>query len=156
MLRILRKTKAYVASIIALVVGIVLGGYLFSDTQPRSFLALHRCGGTCMQPKDLAGLMASIGIQKFPALIPSVVLETEKTIVVEHPAPEARLHYLIFPKKDIRNIAEVSTADEEYLLDVVRVAGELARGKNLTRYRLITNGTGFQGVTYLHFHLIAQ
>lgn len=151
-----RNSKAFLVILLALLLGVVTGGYLFSDTQPRSFLALHRCEDRCLQPKELAGLLASVGIQKLPLLIPSVVVETEKTVVIEHPAPEARIHYLIFPKKDIRNIAEVSEADGEYLVDAFSVVRGIVEEQKLIRYRVVTNGQGYQGVTYLHFHLIAQ
>ena len=152
----LRKSKAFLLIPLPLLMGVVIGGYLFSDTQPRSFLALHKCQGTCLQPKELAGLLTSVGIQKLPALIPSVVAETEKTVVVEHPATEARIHYLIFPKKDFKNISDVTESDGEYLVDAFRVVREIVREKNLVKYRVVTNGPGYQGVTYLHFHLIAQ
>src|SRR5215207_4636846 len=102
----LRKLKPLVLILLTLLVGIVIGGYLFSDSQPRSFLAIHKCQNACLQPNEFVGLLASVGIQKFPMLIPSVRAETEKTVVIEHPAPEARIHYLIFPKKDIKNIAD--------------------------------------------------
>jgi len=140
----------------SLVVGVILGGYLFSDTRPRSFLALKRCEGTCLQANELLGLAASVGVQKFSALAPSVVKETDKTIVINHPRPQARLHYLVIPKKDFKNIADVSDADGEYLLDALKVAGVIIRENNLTNYRLTTNGPGYQGVTYLHFHLTAN
>ena len=155
-MHLLRKARSYLPILVALLIGVILGGYLFSNTQPRSFLALHRCQNACLQPKELVGVLTSVGIQKVPLLIPSVVLETEKTVVIEHPAPEARIHYLIFPKKDIRNIADVSESDGEYLMDAFRVVREIVKEKNLERYRLITNGPGYQGVTYLHFHLMAQ
>jgi histidine triad (HIT) family protein len=140
----------------ALLVGVILGGYLFSNTRPRSFLALNSCQGTCLQANELLGLATSVGIQKFSALAPAVVKETDKTIVLEHPSPQARIHYLLIPKKDMKNIADVSEADREYLFDAIKVAGEIIREKNLTNYRLTTNGPGYQGVTYLHFHLTAD
>ena len=43
----------------ALVVGVILGGYLFSDTRPRSFLALNKCEGTCLQANELLALRRS-------------------------------------------------------------------------------------------------
>ena len=88
--------------------------------------------------------------------MPAVVMETDHTIVVEHPAPEARLHYLIIPKKDIKNIAEASEEDKEYLVDVFRVVSHIVKEQRLERYRVITNGAGYQTATYLHFHLTAQ
>lgn len=150
------KARVIVLMLTALVIGVVLGGYLFSDTRPRSFLALNKCEGTCLQAKELLGLLTSVGVQKFGALAPSVVKETEKTLVIEHPSPQARLHYLVIPKRDIKNIGELSDADGEYLLDAFKSVREIVRENNLTNYRLITNGPGYQGVTYLHFHLMAN
>jgi histidine triad (HIT) family protein len=152
----LTKPRVMALMLAALVIGVILGGYLFSNSRPRSFLALNNCGGTCFQANELLGLAASVGIQKFSALAPSVVKETDKTIVIEHPRPEARIHYLVIPKKDIKNIAEVSDADADYLMDAIKVAGEIIREKNLSNYRLLTNGPGNQTVTYLHFHLMAN
>ena len=104
----------------------------------------------------MLGLAASVGVQKFSALAPSVVKETDKTIVMEAPGPHAGVHYLLIPKKDLRNIADVSDADREYLLDALKVAGEIIREKNLSNYALTTNGPGYQTATYLHFHLTAN
>lgn len=150
------RVKVIGSMLAALVLGVILGGYLFSDSRPRSFLALNKCEGTCLQANELLGLMTSVGVQRFSALSPSVVKETDKTIVIEHPSPQARIHYLVIPKKDVKNIAELTDADNEYLIDAFKVAGEIIREKNLTAYRLMTNGPGYQGVTYLHFHLMAN
>ena len=150
------KLKIILLILATLVVGVTLGGYLFADTRPRSVLALNKCEGTCLQANELLGLLASVGIQRFPALAPSVIKETDKTIVIEHPSPQARIHYLVIPKKDFKNIGDLSDADSEYLIDVFKVVQEIIKERNLTNYRLITNGPGYQGVTYLHFHLMAN
>lgn len=150
------KIKLAVLMLSVLGLGVILGGYLFSDTRPRSFLALNRCEGTCLQANELLGLATSVGLQRFSALAPAVVKETDKTIVLDFPGPHAGVHYLLVPKKDLRNIADVSNADREYLLDTLKVAGEIIREKSLTNYVLATNGPGYQGVTYLHFHLTAN
>ncbi|MEP6569229.1 MAG: HIT domain-containing protein [Acidobacteriota bacterium] len=151
-------TRARVAVLVlaALLVGVIVGGYLFSDTRPRSFLALRSCGGTCFQANELFGLAASVGVQKFGTLGPSIMKETDKTLVIEHPNPQAPVHYIIIPKKDLKNFADVSDADGAYLLDAFKVAGEIIREKNLTNYRITTNGPGYQSATYLHFHLTAN
>ena len=149
------RVRLIVLMLAALLVGVILGGYLFSDTRPRSFLALNRCEGTCLQANELLGLAASVGLQRFTRLAPSVVKETDKTIVMESPGPHAGVHYLLIPKKDLRNIADVSDADREYLLDTLKVAGEIIREKKLNNYALTTNGPGYQTATYLHFHLTA-
>jgi len=57
---------------------------------------------------------------------------------------------------NIKNIAELSDSDNEYLIDAFKVVREIIREKNLTDYRLTTNGPGHQTATYLHFHLTAN
>ena len=152
----MKKSRAIALMLAALIVGVIVGGYLFSDSRPRSFLALNHCNGSCLKPNDLLGLVASVGIQRFGGFVPSVVKETDKTIVIRSPSPQARIHYLVIPKKDIKDIASVSDADADYLLDAVKVAGEIIREQNLSNYRLTTNGPGYQTMTYLHFHLTAN
>ena len=135
--------------------GVVSGGYLFSDSRPRSFLAFNRCE-KCLGTTELIGLMASVGIQKTGGAIPFKVMETDKTIVIRHPLSKMRIHYVIIPKKDIRDVGDLSAEDTDYLIDMYAVATELIRKERLSRYRLYTNGPGYQAVGYLHFHLIAN
>jgi len=146
------KLKRISSSILLVIFGIILGGYLFSNSRSRSFLAFDECQN-CMQPNELLGLVASIGIQKAPGLIPSVVLETDKTIVINHPTPSAEHHYVIFPKKDIKNVGEIADEDQQYLTDIYAVTTELIRKSSISEYRMWTNGPGTQIVSYLHFHL---
>ena len=149
------KLKGTLWSLLLLSIGVVIGGYLFSQSQPRSLLAINRCQD-CLSAKDLAGLLASAGIQKLPDLIPFVVFETDKTIVIRNPLTTAYVDYIIFPKKDIRNIGEINKEDSSYLIDAYSVARYIIDKEKLTNYQFYTNGPGFQHVTYLHFHLLAQ
>ena len=149
------KVKIFLLTLFSTCTGVLIGGYLFSKSQPRSFLALNRCQN-CLSFEDLLGLMASIGIQRFPKFVPSVVFETDKTVVIKHPLPLSRIHYVIVPKKDIKNIGEISEADSPYLVDVFSVARSIIEKEALLNYRLSSNGPGFQDVTYLHFHLVGD
>lgn len=133
--------------------GIVIGGYFFSRSQPRSLLALNRCED-CMSPEDLAGLLASVAIQRMPGIIPFIAFETDKTIAIKLPLQKTRIHYVIIPKKDIKNIGELSGDDSSYLTDIFLVARQIIEKEKLTRYRIYTNGPSYQDVTYLHFHLV--
>jgi histidine triad (HIT) family protein len=148
-------------SVVALVglfflLGIVVGGYLFHSSRPRSFIALNNCQGTCLNSNELMGLLTSVGMQRFTGLAPKVVKETDKTIVIEHPQPLARLHYLVIPKKDFKNVADLDETGRDYLVDAFAVMGKIIREKNLVNYRVTTNGPGYQTMTYLHFHLMAD
>jgi len=141
--------------LLSMCVGIVIGGYLFSQSQPRSILSIKECQN-CFSRADLFGLIASVGIQKFNALTPLGVFETDKTVVIRHPLSTEQNHYIIIPKKDIKNIEEISDTNAQYLIDAYLVARRIIEEKKLSRYRFYTNGPGFQDITYLHFHLVAE
>ncbi|HTT13260.1 MAG TPA: HIT domain-containing protein [Burkholderiaceae bacterium] len=134
--------------------GVAAGGYLFSNSQPRSFLALTDCVA-CYRPNDLAGLLVSAGIQRAPYLVPHVVMESDRCIAIEHPFPRTRTHFVVFPKKDIRNIADIAQGDEPYVLDCLGMIRALVLEHGLRNYRVVTNGPDLQDVTYLHFHLVS-
>ena len=151
----MKKFKIILLVSISVCVGILIGGYLFSQSQTRSFLAINRCQ-SCLTHEDLLGLLASVQIQKFSGLMPFKVFETDKTVVIKHPFSSDRIHYVIIPKKDIKNIGEISEADAQYLTDAFFVARWIIEREKLSKYRLCTNGPGSQDVTYLHFHLVAE
>ena len=147
------RWKGVGLSLFSLFVGVVVGGYLFDQSQPRSFLSINHCDH-CLNAKDLAGLLTSVGVHKMPGLIPSVVFESEKTIVIKNPRPESRFDYILIPKKDIKNIGDLTEEDAPYLIDVYLVARTIVEKEKVSNYRLFTNGPGFQDATYLHFHLL--
>ena len=151
----MKKFKIIFLLLISICVGILIGGYLFSQSQPRSFLAINRCQN-CLSHEDLLGLLASVQIQKFSGLMPFKVFETDKTVVIKLPFSSHRLHYVIIPKKDIKNIGEISEADARYLTDAFFVARWIIEQEKLSEYRFYTNGPGSQDVTYLHFHLVTE
>ncbi|WP_366481297.1 HIT domain-containing protein [Rhodoferax sp.] len=140
---------------ITFAVGIALGGWLFSRTIPRSFLAASTCESSCYKPNDLVGLLASAVIQQTSNLIPSVG-ESNECVAVKHPRPEGRVHLVFFPKRDVRNILELQPEDSPYVLGCFALARELAKREGVLNYRLYTNGPALQHVTYLHFHFVAK
>ena len=150
------KLKKILMAILYLGVGIIIGGYLFSETQPRSFLALNRCDKICFQPQELIGLVNSVIVQKFPSLMPQVVIETDKSIAIKHPFPQSPIHYVVFPKRDIKNFGQLADGDQEYLIDTFAVLSQLIKQDNLKEYQITTNGPDYQETTYLHFHLRAE
>jgi histidine triad (HIT) family protein len=79
-----------------------------------------------------------------------------RQFVIEHPSPHARIHYIVVPKRDIKSIGELSDSDAEYLADVFKVISDIVREKNLVDYQVVTNGPGYQSVSYLHFHLTGR
>ena len=109
-----------------------------------------------LKPMIYLGLLSAAAIQNVPGIIPSVVLETDKTIAIKHPVPQSPVHFVVFPKRDIKNLGEISEEDQKYLLDALNVLAQLIRENDLKNYKVITNGPQNQITTYLHFHLRAE
>ena len=137
---------------VSFAIGFFAGSLFFSGVQPRSVLAIHHCEH-CLRPSELAGLAGAVIVTKLPNFLPQIVIETDKTVAIVHPTSPNKNHYVIFPKKDIKNIGDLSTEDQEYIVDMFAVINELIRMKSLKSYRVWTNGPENQDVTYLHFHL---
>lgn len=150
------KPKIICLVIVGFVVGMVVGGYLFRGVLPRSFLALDQCQGTCLQSNELLGLLASAGIQNLDGVVPFVAKETDKTLVLNHPFPQKRIHYVVIPKKDIKDIGSLTPEDQVYLQDAFATMATMIKEQDLTNYRIITNGPGYQQATRLHFHLLSE
>jgi len=148
------RRRKWAVWLLIFLLGFTAGGYAMRDVQPRSFLAADRCNH-CWSPSEIAGLVGAIVMQRAPGLVPLVVLETDRTIAIRLPtmsrAPE---HFVIVPKRDIRDAAHVAQGDEPYLADAFAVIGQLVRDRGMRHYHVISAGPGEQSVAYLHFHLV--
>lgn len=133
--------------------GVVVGGFAFVNSQPRSFLAVSNCSSSCYRPNDFLGLLASAGIQAAPGLLPNIVRQTDKCVAIAHPFPESRFHFVLFPKKDIKDIADIGVEDQPFVMDCFAVMRDLVSTHHLRQYKVVTNGPRLQDITYLHFHL---
>lgn len=153
-MRGLRRFGIFLLCLVLFLGGVALGGYLFRGTQPRSFLSPERCRERCWDQAELLGLIGSVIVQRNPKLLPNVLYETDKSVAIDYPLDHIGNHFVVIPKKDIRNIGEVSEGDEAYLLDAFAVIGQLAKDRNIRSYRVVTYGPERQDVSYLHFHLV--
>jgi hypothetical protein len=148
--------KTIVASLAVFAAGVACGGYLFAQTIPRSFLEVGSCQERCYKPNELAGLVASVAILRATSLVPGVVLESDTCLAIQYPKPEAKVHYVLFPKHDTRNITTLTPEDSRYVLGCFALARELVARDKLQAWRLQTNGPALQDIAYLHFHLIGH
>jgi histidine triad (HIT) family protein len=148
---------------IATIVFSVAGGFLFGAA------SIHRPIPTApvelpparspWNPKDVMGLIGSVGIRALAGrleTLPLVVLETDRTFALTVSTAKTKFHYVLVPKKDIRDISEISAEDEPYLTDLFLTARQLVEKEGLHDYRIYTNGPGRQSVGYLHFHLVGK
>ena len=148
--------KKIAFTLVIFAIGVVCGGYLFSQSVPRSFLAVGNCQNRCYKPNEIAGLIMSAAILRAPFLIPSIVLESDTCLAIRHPKPHARIHYVLFPKHDTKDITTLTPVDSPYVLGCFALARDLVLRDKLQAYRLYTNGPELQEIAYLHFHLIAE
>ena len=141
---------------LTLLLGVLIGGFLFSKSIERSFLAVQSCDEECLQLKDIAGLLGSLGIQHAPTLLPFFEAQSEECVAVRHPKPEGRFHLIFLPKRDVRNVLELTTEDIPFLVGCLALAREQVANAGIRNYRVVTNGPELQHVTYFHFHVIAK
>jgi diadenosine tetraphosphate (Ap4A) HIT family hydrolase len=145
--------KSVVTGAALFFVGVGCGGYLFSKSLPRSFLPMIACGDHCYGKEEIAGLLVSAAVLRVPSLIPEVVLESDTCVSFRYPELQSRSHYLLFPKRDVKNIAMLTPEDIPYVVGCLAMVRQLVQRDNLQSYVVLTNGPGKQDVAYLHFHL---
>jgi histidine triad (HIT) family protein len=97
--------------------------------------------------------------------IPSkIIKETEYILVIKDLHPKAPYHYLIIPKKHIINLNYLEELDSHYLLDVAKIAKQIAidiqKEKGLSgpaSFNLISNNgaDAGQSVFHMHWHFLA-
>jgi len=90
---------------------------------------------------------------KAPDLIPAKILERDHTIVFKHPFPSYNTHYVLVPKKDVKDIGNLSSEDKEYIVGLHASTASIIAEKDYHSYKFWSNGRGIQAVNYLHFHL---
>jgi histidine triad (HIT) family protein len=92
--------------------------------------------------------------KKIPA---KIVYEDDQCLAFADVNPQAPLHLLIIPRKEIRTHADVTEADEHLLGHLHLVAAKLAAKLNVEGYRLVLNcnESAGQTVPHLHLHLMA-
>ena len=83
--------------------------------------------------------------------------ETPTLIAFHHPRPSYPVHILLIPKRAIPDVAALTPADADFMLDLFAAVRGLVVDLNLAPggYRLITNAGPNQAVPQLHFHLVA-
>jgi histidine triad (HIT) family protein len=83
--------------------------------------------------------------------------ETATLIAFCHPRPAYPVHILIVPRRAIPTLAELTSADAPFLVDLFQVVQEMVAELHLDQagYRLIANGGKYQDFPHLHFHLVS-
>jgi histidine triad (HIT) family protein len=86
-----------------------------------------------------------------------IVYEDDQCLAMRDIAPQAPVHLLLIPKREIASIDALAQDDAALLGHLWLVIRNLARQMKLDRgYRVVVNcgGEGGQTVDHLHFHLL--
>ena len=87
-----------------------------------------------------------------------IVFENERIVAFRDIAPKAPTHIVVIPKKEIVNVADLSTEDQALIGEIFLVIKDLAEKEGVAEsgYRVVTNSgsEGGQEVLHLHFHLL--
>ncbi|MDE2635086.1 MAG: histidine triad nucleotide-binding protein [Chloroflexota bacterium] len=103
----------------------------------------------------MSTIFSKIIAKEIPA---DIVYEDELVLAFRDIAPQAPVHILIIPKKEIPTANDVKAADEAVLGRLFMVAARIARDEGIAQngYRLIVNCNedGGQEVFHLHMHIL--
>jgi histidine triad (HIT) family protein len=85
------------------------------------------------------------------------VFENDRILVIKDKYPQAPVHLLIMPKKEISNLQALGREDLGLVTEMILVAQQMARQFGIEEgYRLMTNNgeEGGQVIFHFHFHLL--
>ncbi len=103
----------------------------------------------------MSTIFSKIIAREIPA---DIVHEDELCLAFRDVNPQAPVHILIIPKKDIPRVAASTAADEPLLGHLIYVAQTVAKQESLhdTGFRLVINNgrDGGETVPLLHVHLL--
>ena len=90
-------------------------------------------------------------------MLPGLIEESDTCLAIEHPKPQrgSKHHLVLFPKADIKNIAEVAEIDSPYVFGCFALVRRIKERFEIKNYKVETNGPERQHLSYLHFHLIS-
>lgn len=103
----------------------------------------------------MSTIFSKIIAKEIPA---DIVYEDDLVLAFRDIAPQAPVHILIIPKKEIPTANDVEAADEAVLGRLFTTAAQIARDEGIAKqgYRLIVNCNedGGQEVFHLHMHIL--
>ena len=87
-----------------------------------------------------------------------IIFEDELSIIIEDISPQAPLHYLAIPKKEIIGISDLDNKDNEIIGHLMLTIKKQMQNINVSDYRLVINNgsEAWQTVFHLHIHILAN
>ena len=84
-----------------------------------------------------------------------ILFENDKILAFRDISPQAPVHFLVIPKKEIRTINDINEEDRSLIGELFIVAKEIAKKEGISEegYRTIFNCNEHGGQTVYHIHL---
>ncbi|MGL4403460.1 MAG: histidine triad nucleotide-binding protein [Fusobacteriaceae bacterium] len=103
----------------------------------------------------MASLFTKIINREIPA---TIVFENDKVIAIKDINPQATIHILVIPKKEIPTLNDISSEDRELIGDIFLAIRDITKDLGIDKegYRVIANCNHFGGqeVFHLHYHIL--
>jgi len=103
----------------------------------------------------MSTIFSKIIAKEIPA---NIVYEDDQCLAFRDVNPQAPVHILVIPKKEIPRLAEAMVEDELLLGHLIMTAQSVARKEGLhdTGFRIVINNghDGGETVSHLHVHLL--
>ncbi|VDM27229.1 unnamed protein product [Hydatigera taeniaeformis] len=99
-------------------------------------------------------IFGKIARKEIPA---KFLYEDDQCVAFDDISPQAPTHFLVIPKKPIKQLDSATEDDESLLGHLLLVAKKVAAQKNLAKgYRVVINNgrEGCQSVYHLHLHVV--
>ncbi len=102
-----------------------------------------------MQKQDC--IFCKIVVDKLPS---SKIAENDDVLVIKDLYPKAPIHYLILPKKHVRDISQLNEEDAHIASKLLLMAQKLSeKDEQHAQFRLISNNGPLAGQCVFHIHL---
>lgn len=88
-----------------------------------------------------------------------IVYEDDRVLVFKDINPQARVHLLVIPKKEIVNLFDLKPEDKDLMAHMMLLLPQLAKAHGLDdgfKTQINTGEGGGQEVYHLHIHLIGN
>ena len=100
-------------------------------------------------------IFTKIMTKEIPA---DIIYEDDLCLAFNDISPQAPVHFLVIPKKEIVSLASIEDEDKDLLGHMMLVINKLAKQLELSNgFRVVTNSgaKAGQSVDHLHFHILA-
>lgn len=102
---------------------------------------------------DITGEILGRIFENYSKILPlKVVFENNFVLAFHHPKPSYPKHIIITPKKQIKDLVEL-TNNEIYITEIFKAVPVILENEGILDYHLVVNGGEYQKVKQVHLHL---